>query len=114
MSNDDDYTQYSSPHDGTGTSVSFGGTAITGVFSLRIQGPAGPSKGRDAEWTDQAGTCSISFFGGMASSAWHDKGQLVVSGGGVTLNQLAYIDSLDTEFELNGLVRSNVLFKFIE
>lgn len=108
-------TTYLSPHGATsGTAVSFAGTAITGVFQLNVQGPSGPSKGRKTVWTDQAGTCTLSFYGSKAFTLWHNKGKLVITGGGVSIDEDAYCDGITTEFELNGLVRTNLSFQFIK
>lgn len=108
-------TAYSSPHgDAAGTTVSFAGTTLRRVFQLNVQGPSGPSKGRATEWTDQAGSCTLSFYGSQAFSLWQDKGKLVINGGGFSVNEDAYCDGITTEFELNGLVRTNLSFQFIK
>ena len=97
----------------TGVVVSFNGTVITGVYSLAVSGPSGDSKGRSGLWTDNAGGATLSCFGTFPLSLWATLGVFSVSGGGSGFSANAVIDSHETEYELNGLTRTKLGFKFI-
>jgi hypothetical protein len=97
----------------TGVAVSYQGTAITGVYACSVTGPSGPCLGRASKWTSEAGSATVSFFGPVSSGWSLTDGVFAVVGGGTSFSSKAFVESLDTELELNGVTRSTVTFKFI-
>lgn len=97
----------------TGVVVSFNGAVIPRVYSLAVSGPNGTNKGRSELWTDSAGSATLSCFGVYPIDAWATLGVFAVSGGGSGFSADAVIDSHETEYELNGLTRTKLGFKFI-
>lgn len=97
----------------TGVVVSFAGAVIPRVYSLAVSAPNGPNKGRSELWTDSAGSATLSCFGVYPINAWATLGVFSVNGGGSSFSADAVIDSHETEYELNGLTRTKLGFKFI-
>ena len=97
----------------TGVTVSYQGAAILGVYSCSLSGPSGTSLGRNEKWTSDAGGATVSFFGAVPSSYALSDGVFAVSGGGASFSSFAAVESVESEFELNGVTRSTVTFKFI-
>ena len=98
----------------TGVVVTFGGSVIPRVYSLAVSGPSGDNKGRGVYWTDSAGGATLSCFGTYPLNAWATFGVLSVVGGGSNFTADAVLDSHETEYELNGLTRTKLGFKFIQ
>ena len=96
-----------------GITVTLFGAPLRAIYSLNIQGAAGPSKGRDAFWTDDAGGASLSLFGALPANLQAQTGLFTVDGGTTSLSQNAIVTGVDVEYELNGLVRTSLEIKFI-
>ena len=97
----------------TGVTVSYQGTVIGGVYACNLSGPSGPKLGRASTWTSEAGGATVSFFGSVPSSYALSEGVFAVTGGGANFSSEAYVESVESEFELNGVTRSTVSFMFI-
>ena len=111
MPNQADYTQYTYS---AGMAFSFEGAPIYGVYACSMSGPSGGSRGRNVKWTDNAGSATISLFGSLPASMALADGVFAVNGGGADFASYAYVDSIETEFELNGVTRTTVTFQFIQ
>ena len=97
----------------TGVTVSYQGQIILGVYSCSLSGPSGTSLGRNEKWTSDAGGATISFFGPVPSAYSLSDGLFAINGGGASFSSQAYVESIEAEFELNGVTRSTVTFTFI-
>ena len=97
----------------TGVTVSYQGAAIIGVYACSVAGPSGPKLGRASKWTSEAGSATVSFFGPAASGWALSEGTFAVNGGGAAFSSEAFVESIETELELNGVTRSTITFKFI-
>lgn len=97
----------------TGMTVSYQGAVIAGVYACSLSGPSGSSLARAEKWTSDAGGATVSFFGSVPSSYALSDGVFAVSGGGAAFSSPAYVESIESEFELNGVTRSTVTFTFI-
>jgi len=99
----------------TGITATWGAVAFREVTDLAWTYGSAP-RGRDVEWTDDAGTVSITCLG----SANIDIGEyglrkdLVLSGGGQSLTSKAIWESLSVAPELNGVTRYTVTFKLLD
>jgi hypothetical protein len=98
----------------TGVTVSYQGAVIAGVYACSVAGPSGPCLGRSSKWTSNAGSATVSFFGSVPTAYSLSEGTFAVSGGGASFSFKAYVESVESEFELNGVTRSTVSFTFIE
>jgi hypothetical protein len=99
----------------TGISATWGGVAFQEITDLAWTYGSAP-RGRDAAWTDDAGTVSITCLGG-ANTGLGEYGlrkQLVLSGGGQSLTNQAIWESLSVAPELNGVTRYTVTFKLLD
>lgn len=97
----------------TGVVVTFNGAVIPRVYSLSVSASSGDNKGRGVYWTDSAGGASLSCFGTYPINSWATFGVFAVNGGGSNFSADAVVDSHETEYELNGLTRTKLNFKFI-
>lgn len=103
----------------TGISVWFdrdaGGTvSFSEVTGLSWAGPSGTSKGRDAVWTDDAGSINVSWLGsGPGTGNWNDLGTLRVTGGGLDISWPAVCGQVQYSAELNGFTRKSVSFEVL-
>lgn len=100
----------------TGISVTFDGTAFTEVVGLSWTYGGGPSKGRSASWTDDAGSCTVETLGSANTSInnYGKRAQLEISGGGQSLTTYAVWESLGVSSEVNGVTRFTVSFKLLD
>ena len=78
-----------------------------------MTGPSGPCLGRAVSWTSEAGSATVSFFGPVGGGVPLSNGTFAVNGGGADFSSEAYVESVESELELNGVTRSTVTFKFI-
>lgn len=108
--NDPKWTKYEYA---TGITISYQGSVITGVYSCSLSGASGTSLSRNEKWTSDAGGATISFFGSVPPSYALSDGVFAVNGGGTSFSYFAAVESVESEFELNGVTRSTVTFKFI-
>jgi len=97
-------------------SVTWGGVAFTEVTDLQVSYAGGDSRGRSVEWTDDAGTVSVTCLGGtnVSSSEYAQRKSLAISGGGVTLTVNAIYQGWAAAPELNGVTRYTVSFKLLD
>lgn len=100
----------------TNIAASFSGTAFSEITDMTWSYGGGPSKGRDAPWTDDLGTVSITCLGsaGISSASYGVRGDLVISGGGSALTCKAVYEGLSVAPELNGVTRYTVTFKILD
>lgn len=99
-----------------GISVTWGGVAFQEVSGLSWTYGGGPSKGRSVEWTDDAGSCTVTCMGPNNTSTvnYAKRRELVISGGGQTLTNQAVWESVSVESELNGVTRYTVSLKLTD
>jgi hypothetical protein len=89
---------------------------FTEVVGLDWTYGGGAPKGRNVEWTDEAGTVSIASLGtaNISISEYGLRKQLVISGGGQSLTNYAVWESLSVANEVNGVTRFTVTLKLLD
>jgi len=98
--------------------VSFAGTTFEEVSDLSFDYGGGPATGRattEPVFKDSPGSLSLTTYGssGMTTSNYGKFGQLSVSGGGADLTVDAVCESVGVQYELNGVTRYTMTFRFI-
>jgi hypothetical protein len=99
----------------TGISATWGGVAFQEITDLSWSYGSAP-RGRDAVWTDDAGSVTITCLGANNTGLgeYGLRKQLVLSGGGQSLTNQAIWESLSVAPELNGVTRYTVTFKLLD
>lgn len=97
-------------------SVTWGGVAFTEVTDLQVSYAGGQPKGRSIEWTDDAGTVSVTCLGtaNVSTAEWAKRKSLAISGGGISLTVNAVYQGWTAAPELNGVTRYTVSFKLLD
>ena len=100
----------------TGVAVTWGGVPFTEVVGLDWTYGGGAPKGRNVEWTDDAGSVSIAALGtaNVSISEYGRRKELVISGGGQSLTNYAVWESLSVSNEVNGVTRYIVTLKLLD
>lgn len=94
--------------------ASWSGIPITEMRSLSINGPSGPSEGRDFFWVKNSGSVSITYLGGgPGTGSWGRYGRLVIEGGGLNWNQDAICGQTTCSANLNGVTEYTVEFSLL-
>jgi len=99
-----------------GVGVTWGGSAFSEIVGLDWTYGGGAPKGRSVEWTDEAGSVSVTTLAGANTSTgeYGLRKQLVISGGGQSLTVQAVWESLSVANEVNGVTRYTVTFKILD
>ena len=100
----------------TGIAATWGGSPFAEIVDLSWTYGGGPPKGRNAIWTDEAGSVSITCLDGanISTAEYGLRKQLVLSGGGQSLTVNAVYESLNVVPELNGITRYTVTFRLLD
>lgn len=100
----------------TGITATWGGTPFQEIVDLAWSYGGGPPKGRNAVWTDEAGSVSITCLNAanISTGQYGLRNDLVLSGGGQSLTSKAIYEGLTVTPELNGLTRYTVTFRLLD
>jgi hypothetical protein len=94
--------------------ASWSGVPITEMRSLSINGPSGPSEGREFFWVKNSGSVSITYLGGGPGvNSWGRVGDLVITGGGLDWSQPAVCGQTTMSAGLNGVTAYTVEFSLL-
>ena len=99
---------YSTGITGTWGSVTFGE-----VQALSWNYGGSPPRGRDNNWTDDAGSVDIGCLSatGISTASYGSTATLTITGGGASLSCRALYQGLTVSPELNGVTRYTVSLK---
>lgn len=100
----------------SGITVTWGGVPFSEVTDLQWSYGGGSSKGRSVEWTDDAGTVSLSCLGSsnMSTGNWGKRDTIEITGGGMDLTYMAIFEQVAASAELNGVTRYTATFKILD
>lgn len=100
----------------TGITATFGVETFAEVTDLAWTYGGSLPKGRDATWTDELGSVTLSCLGstGMTTANYGARNDLTISGGGANLTCKAVYVGLGVAPELNGVTRYTVTFKILD
>lgn len=100
----------------TGVTATFGSTTFAEVTDLAWSYGGALPKGRDAVWTDELGSVTLTCLGsaGIATANYGLRNDLTISGGGAGLTCKAVYIGLGVAPELNGVTRYTVTFKILD
>lgn len=100
----------------TSITARWGGFPLAEITDLSWTYGGGAPKGRDAVWTDEAGSVSITTLNpaNISTAEYGLRKQLVLSGGGQSLTSYAVFEGLTVAPELNGVTRYTVTFKLLD
>lgn len=98
----------------TGVTATFGGTPITEIVGLSANYGNGMPEGRDgSSWKPLLGQVQIESLGGFVAGLWGTQAQLMLSGGGLSLTEVAVCTDTSVAGEVNGLTRYSYTFDLI-
>lgn len=104
----------------TGISVTWDGTPFSEVTDLGVSYGGSPAVDRGsnaaARWSADLGSVTVTALGSanMSTTNYGKRGDLAISGGGISLTVKAIYESVDATPELNGLTRFAVSFKILD
>lgn len=100
----------------SGVSVAFGGTSFAEVIDLAVSYGGSIPKGRDSAWTDDVGSVTLTCLSptGVNSANYGTRGDLVMSGGGISLTNKAVYEGVNIAPEVNGVTRYTVTFRLLD
>jgi hypothetical protein len=97
----------------TGVTASFGGTPITEIVGLSVAYGSGMPEGRGTQYKPLPGQVQVESLGGASTGFWGVMASLVLSGGGVSLTNLAVCTDVGAVAEVNGVTRYSYTFDLI-
>ena len=100
----------------TGVTATFGSTTFAEVTDLAWSYGGALPKGRDAAWTDEIGSVTLTCLGsaGVTTANYGLRNDLAIAGGGAGLTCKAVYIGLGVAPELNGVTRYTVTFKILD
>ena len=100
----------------TGVTATFGSTTFAEVTDLAWSYGGALPKGRDAVWTDEIGSVTLTCLGsaGVTTANYGLRNDLAIAGGGAGLTCKAVYIGLGVAPELNGVTRYTVTFKILD
>lgn len=99
----------------TGITCTFLTATFGEVTGLSWSYGGGMPKGRGVNWTDDAGTITVTCLAatGVSTANYGLNGTLVITGGGADLTCQAVYVGMNVTPELNGVTRYSVTFKIL-
>lgn len=100
----------------TGITASFDGLSFSEVQALDWTYGGSLPRGRGTNFNTDLGTVSITCLssGGIATSSYGTRGDLVVSGGGAGISCKAVYQGITVQPELNGVTRYTATFRILD
>lgn len=104
----------STPHSGSGTTVSWKGTSISEVAQIRYLAGGALPAGRVSPFAVDAGTVEVSSFGTVSLATQGLKGTLALTSQLVTVTAKAVLLSVDIGANVNDAWRVKSTFRIVK